>query len=382
VSRLLVAARPRDLAVAPYDAFVNRRHRILEILSRHYQLRLVLLRADTDKFAIREDYEDLVVGYTRLAGPPDSRLLRLAAAGRVGVTSWAADGERLADLARRSGADRSLSFGPWLDVAFQPLWSVLPSLHFFEEDLRRMPENAPQSRQAMLQRTLEDALVARAGAQPRVIVTISRAEAEPARRRFPKARLLWHPYTLDPKEWPLALDPSHGARVLVVGQFAEARNAEGLRDVLDALAGLGGPELGVVLVSGAGVHPCLEDHMAAGRLRRLEVPGPLYDVYRSSLLTLVPARRVTGIKTTVLQSWSAGTPVVCFPASAATLGGDAAAAAAVGETPVEVARLLVSLGGDPTARDRYAAAGRRQLRTTFDPGARDEELLDAIAALR
>ena len=92
MSRLLVAARPRDLAVAPYDAFVNRRHRILEILSRHYQLRLVLLRADTDKFAIREDYEDLVVGYTRLAGPPDSRLLRLAAAGRVGVTSWAADG--------------------------------------------------------------------------------------------------------------------------------------------------------------------------------------------------------------------------------------------------------------------------------------------------
>jgi hypothetical protein len=111
------------------------------------------------------------------------------------------------------------------------------------------------------------------------------------------------------------------------------------------------------------------------------VPGALYDAYRSSLLTLVPARRVTGIKTTVMQSWAAGTPVVCFPASAATLGPGAATAVAARDTPDEVARLLVSLAGDATGRGRYAAAGRQQLHTTFDPARRDEELLAAIAAL-
>lgn len=376
--RLLIAARPQDLSVAPFDAFINRRHRLLELLAKYYELRLVLMRADTDEATVRDDYEPLIVGYSHLERPPDGRLARLAAAARVGVSRPATEGRRLIELAKQSGATRAVTFGPWIDVAFQPIWSVLPSLHMFEEDLRRMPENAPQSRQAKAQRSVEDALVGRARSQPEVVVHISQAEAEPAHHRFPKAQLLWFPYTLEPREWPVASTPSEGERVFVVGQFAEARNAEGLADVLECLP-VAAPSL--CIVSGAGLHPCLDPHVAAGRLSRILAPNNLYDAYRNSLMTLVPARRATGIKTTILQGWAAGCPVVCFPATAATLGESAADACAVAETPEDMTSLIVSLAGDSAERARLVGAGRSHIQTTFDAKSNERALLERIMEL-
>ena len=215
--------------------------------------------------------------------------------------------------------------------------------------------------------------------RPDAVVVISDAEVAVARQRFPSAQVRCLPYTLDESEWPSADGPSDGDTVLVVNNLANARNADGLADVLDEIASRElGDQLPVRLVSGAGYASSLDRFMSQPWVTR---SGPVDDVraeYRRAGLALVPSTRATGFKTTVLQAWSAGCPVVCFPASAATFGAGGRDAVAVGVTPAEIVDQILRLRADAVAAEELVRAGLELVASRFRPDRQEQELVGLV----
>ena len=379
--RLLLVARPYDLSDAPFDGFVTHHARLVELLRSRYQLRLLLVRPEHDRSYVRADLRDLV--YADLAAPALGLSRRERLRRGLALTRGAPLGAaslRISEVARACGASRAVTLGPWLGQEYEAIYRVLPTMHFFEEDLSAMPENAPQSVQARMLRRLECAFQRHARFQPRCAVYIGPGEEGPARRRYAQSRLLWHPYLLPREDWPLAQNASQGKHVLVVGQFAQPRNAEGLEHVLDALVRIPQRPL-VKLLSSAGTHPCLQKHLDSGALVRDSDSGLLYDKYRSAIASIVPARRVSGIKTTVLQAWAAGCPVACFPVSASSVGTFAFDSVVQASTPALLAERLVAMINNHDQREKLAARGRRVMEEYFDPSVRAQELLAALDGL-
>jgi glycosyltransferase involved in cell wall biosynthesis len=166
---------------------------------------------------------------------------------------------------------------------------------------------------------------------------------------------------------------------VVIGQFAEERNAEGLAMVLAAMPAEHPARL--TLVSGAGVHPCLGPFVDRGALRLRSGNGDAYPLYRSARATLVPARRVTGVKTTLLQAWAAGCPSVCFTASARSIGPFARGATIAVGGAADAAEALRRLHEDEALRRQLVSSATDVLREHFDPAARTTALHDLIRAV-
>jgi glycosyltransferase involved in cell wall biosynthesis len=80
----------------------------------------------------------------------------------------------------------------------------------------------------------------------------------------------------------------------------------------------------------------------------------------------------------VLQAWSAGCPVVCFPASAATLGPGGHDAVAVGATPAEIVDQMVWLRSHAEAANDLVAAGIELVASRYRPDHQAQELLGLI----
>jgi glycosyltransferase involved in cell wall biosynthesis len=309
-----------------------------------------------------------------------SRQARVWRAGRQAVHEPLAAWERsLAALAADVAPDVVVTVGPWLDVEYRALFRDYPCVHLQEEDVRRMPELASQSGQARRLRAFEDFARRRAGMRPQAVVVISDTEVAGARTRFPSARVVCLPYTLDESEWPLAEGPSDGDGVLVVNNLANDRNADGLAEVLGEIASRGlGDQLALRLVSGAGYAASLD--VLAGE-PWVDRAGAVTDVrgeYRRAAVALVPSRRATGFKTTVLQAWSAGCPVVCFPASAATLGEGASRAVAVGASAAEVVDQILRLRHDRAAAAELVEAGFGLVTSRFSRDHQTGELLALV----
>ena len=378
---LLVVGRPFDLSDHPFDGFVARRLSIMALLEQHFRLHILLLRPPGDSAAVHARLAPHVVGELEIAGPAATRgerTRRLIQSPTIRA-GQIAHGDEVGRILRRERPAAAITFGPWLEREFGPVFSGVPTVHFYEEELARMPEIAPQSRQARLLRRLEAWVDNRREPTPAATVVIAPSEVAPARRRF-GAPILWYPYLLNPAEFPLASTPSAGEEVLVVGQFSEPRNAEGLLDVLTALARQpGSPPVG--LISQAGVHDMLKPAVSSGQLENHGFVPDLYDRYRRAAMTLVPARRATGIKTTILQAWAAGTPVVCFDATASAFGGRADHAVLAGSSPEAVAAAIRSLVDDADLRSSLAARGREALERDFDPDAQNRRLLELITRI-
>jgi glycosyltransferase involved in cell wall biosynthesis len=379
--KVLVAARPYDLSDAPADAFVTRHVAFVHLLADHYDVEIVGLRPVGDASTFRPGLASRVHGEVvvpRTDSP--SRAARAARGLRRSVHEPLADWERsLLALAGEFAPAAVVTVGPWLDVEYRALFRSYPSVHLQEEDLSRMPELAPQSAQGRSLRAFEDVGRRRAGMRPEAVVVISDAEVAGARHRFPSAQVRVLPYTLDESEWPLADGPSDGDTVVVVNNLANARNADGLAAVLDEMASRElGDQIAVRLVSGAGYAPSL-DRFASEPW--IALSGPVGDVraeYRHAWLALVPSTRATGFKTTVLQAWSAGCPVVCFPASAATLGVGAGDAVAVGATPAEIVDQILRLRGDAVAVGELVRAGLELVASRFRPDRQGRALVALV----
>jgi glycosyltransferase involved in cell wall biosynthesis len=356
MSRLLVVAPRREVRDNPFDGFAIRHRYLVEALGATWTMTLGVIDDDSPTTGVWSGDDVVCLPPARTSGTRSGRLgdALATAIGRDERRGIALD-SALADLAAARDFDAALTIGPWVDAAYRPVWRRLPTLHLFEEDLSRVAALASQSRQARALRRTTWALESCSWAQPAHVVSISRPEVTRARRRFPRVPISCIPFGLDRREWPQFTGPSAGDAVAVVGNFAEERNAEGLLAVLEAADRLG-VALRLDIVSGPGLHPSLARWERSGVVALLREPE-IVGFYRRSAAALVPARTVTGQKTTILQAWSCGVPVVTTPECAATVNGSEALL--VGSTSESLVRQLERLLRSPADRVSLAEAGLR-----------------------
>ena len=375
---VLVAARPFDLSDAPFDAFVERHGRMVELLCNHFAVSLLGLRQETDSASIAQRWGHLPYSEVKIGDTGSSRAQRLASAWRVGRDKDI-DSEHAAihAAARLHDPDAIVTVGPWLSRAYRPLHAMRPSVHLFEEDLSQMIELAPQSRQARALRRVEIFLASRSRRQPGTICYIARSEEQAARRRYPLAKAVYLPYTLDQHQWPTAPSPVAGTGAVVVGNMSQLRNAEGLADLCSLVTDRSEhPLWGTRVLSDSGLHPCLEPFVASGIL----VPTDGADLaasYRAAALAIVPAQRLSGLKTTVLQAWTMGCPVVGYTASANSVGADQSCMR-FGQSPLELLDQLEELFASPSQRHALAMGGFARLRSGYDDDRNRITLLSVV----
>jgi glycosyltransferase involved in cell wall biosynthesis len=350
---ILFVAPARDVRRNEFDGFAVRHRSMLIALAS--ETRVVVAVPDE----VPTDLElPETVRVIRMPGVarPRSRRARLGAAVRAAIRPASGSETDWTAWAQSSGCDRAITVGPWQQSEYRPVWGALPSLHLFEEELLNVAELAPQSLQARLLRRLVFVVEGLSRMQPRVVVTISDSERGSARRRFPRVPVVCVPFGLDRDTWPEFATPSEGEDVLLVGNFAEARNAAGLLEVLRVAAEE--PDVPRFrVISGPGLHPCLTEFVTSGLLTLGTAPGSMAEAYRGAWSSLVPARIVTGQKTTILQAWSCAVPVITTPQCAATVS--APEALLVGSSARELVDQLLRLQRDPGLQEQLVTAGLR-----------------------
>jgi len=379
--RVLVVARPYDLSDAPFDGFVTRHRRMVSELCKYFEVVVLYLRANlTDEATV------VIAGPTsylevELPQRQTSRRARLMSAVREAVGIETREDIRLAEVASRARPDVVVTVGPWLHDQYRALWRRYPSVHLYEEDLCRMSEIAPQSTQARAFRRIEELLRACSGAQPITVISISPTELRRAERRFPSAVHAYVPFTLDPREWPGATCTSNGSWLIAVGNFAELRNAEGLADVVAEIARRHDTAgIRLKIVSGPGLHPMLHRYLDMRWIHVAQTVSAPRDEYAEAWAALVPGRRVSGQKTTILQAWACRVPVVCSMEAAATV--EAGEAVLTGPDARTLVDHIVRLRGDPEARDVLAAAGAQRLSRDFNPDMEPTTLRDLVTSTK
>jgi hypothetical protein len=381
--RVLVACLPQDLSDAPYDAFVTRHRRMVETIAAKHSVAVLCLRTPGDpvpapSFDGVEEVLDVTLPEVIYTATRSARLR--AALRSCGDIESKTDGA-IALVALSARPDVVVTVGPWLGAEYRPLFGRFPTMHLFEEDMTRQWEIASQSWQGRLFRRVETWLYGRAKAQPKLVVTISRRETDAAQRRYPRATNLYLPLTLPRDAWPVFATPSEGEVVLVVGNLAQARNSEGLTAVLGEMARRDdAAAIRVRIVSDSGLHPSLQPFVDEPWVEYARPAGFLPDRYREAWAALVPAQRVTGQKTTILQAWTCACPVVCFESSAVTVGVPDAVLAGL-DAP-QVVDQLVALSRSPATRQALVRAGLAALSLEFDPETEDERVRGAIEYLR
>jgi hypothetical protein len=339
---------------------------MVELLCEHFTVSLLGLRQDTDRTLIAPRWGHLPYSEVSISANGSSRTQRLADAWRVGRDRDVDPEQKAIDAAARSHAPNAIvTVGPWLNRAYRPLHAMRPSVHLFEEDLSQMIELAPQSRQARALRRVEIFLASRSHRQPNTVCYIARSEEQAARRRYPHAKAVYLPYTLDQHRWPTALSPVAGTGAIVVGTMSQLRNAEGLAALCSLVADRSEhPLWGTRVLSDSGLHSCLDPFVASGML----VPTNGADLvagYRAAALAIVPAQRLSGLKTTVLQAWTMGCPVVGYTASAHSVGADQSCMR-FGKTPLELLDQLDELFDSPSERHALAMGGFARLRSSYN----------------
>jgi hypothetical protein len=378
-----VASSPQDLAYTTLNGLVTRHRQMVETIITKHHVALLCLRTPADTSptpefrGVEEVFEVTLpeVVYTSTRGARLRSALR-SSRDRESTTDCA-----IAAAATRARPDVVVTVGPWLGAEYRALFARFPTMHLFEEDVSRMAEIASQSRRGRLFRAIETSLYGRANAQPELVVTIGRHEFDVAARRYPQAEHLYLPLTLPRDAWPVFTTPSEGESVLVVGKFAQARNSEGLTAVLDEMARRSdAPGIRVRIVSDSGLHPSLQPFIDAPWIEHVRPAGSLPKRYREAWAALVPALRVIGQKTTILQAWTCACPVVCSDASAASM--ERPDAVLAGRNASQIVDHLVSLAHSPDTRERLVRAGLTALSTTFNPDTETERVLRAVEHLR
>lgn len=376
---VVVAALPYDLSESPFDGFVIRHLDIVEALAARYPVTLLLIRRPGENHHVSARLANLPRAEVEATWRVTARRSRIAHAVRsslnVDSSPVTAAFHRVVE---QIGADVAVTIGPWLNHEFRPVFKRLPSLHLLEEDLSRMSEIAPQSPQARVFRSVERGLHRRNRDQPVLVGVIADPELRLGKRLYPKSRVLVVPYSLPTADWPLADQRSIGQRVIVTGVLVQERNAEGLAAVLSEIqrADLF-HKIRFDLVTNAGIHESVRAFIDGHNVRHVTPESSLYQHYRSARVALIPATRVTGLKTTVLQAWAAGCPVVCYPQSRATLGPGAGSAVLVGRDAGEVVERLIAVIDDDDTAESLVASGRVLMETRFRPGAQ----IDAVSGL-
>jgi glycosyltransferase involved in cell wall biosynthesis len=190
------------------------------------------------------------------------------------------------------------------------------------------------------------------------------------------------PHWIDIDYWTVRVPPAPELSerdVFVLNHMGQARNAVGLREIADALVrrcGEGAPRL--LVASSEAPHEALRDaHLGVVQfLGYVEDPRPYY----RAKVALVPSFEVTGTKTTILQAWAAGCPVVTTTRAAASVGATSGAEVLAGSDPNEVAAMLVRVLRDDDLANDLVENGRKRLTQAYGSAAARDALDEVLAA--
>jgi glycosyltransferase involved in cell wall biosynthesis len=188
------------------------------------------------------------------------------------------------------------------------------------------------------------------------VVAIADYERDAFARHIRRDKIAVIPHGIDTSYFaPLPTRPD--VDVLVVGDLRAPRNYVGALRTWEAarsraehsgwkwlIVGLIDPEVAAMLEQGGAT-----------------VTGPVEDVrpyYARARAVLVPAFAGTGVKTTSLQAWAMGRPLVASEVGARGLPGRSGSNILVGEDPGALVDHLSAVLGDPVLADRLGAEGR------------------------
>ena len=201
-------------------------------------------------------------------------------------------------------------------------------------------------------------LYRRVGRRAAAVVVISESEREWFGRWIPPDRTVVIPHGVDCEYFR----PRAGADVLtdidvaVFGLLSHPRNGEPAQEVFKAAQRSGeGWTWGFVGPAGEAFSSTVDSPRAL-------VTGYVPDVrpyYARSKVVLVPALNGTGVKTTVLQAWAMGRPVVATPFSVAGLPARPGDNVLIGRSPDELLGQVARLLDSAELRRRLEDAGRQ-----------------------
>lgn len=368
MKHLVVLGPSGNLQDTVYDGFVNRHVDLIQQLALSFRVTLIKLN----------DYNSEHEWHPRLLALDSPRAVmqlpefissRRARAEvikhNVRVRQGPQAGEEVWRMVRSHGPDCVLTLGPWHDMVYERVYRGIGTVHLAEEDIYRMPGLSPQSRRGQTYRNVELLSRRRLRGQPRSVVVIADSEQAPARRRYPRSTVHVLPYTLPIDDWPLASGPAEGDHVLVPGVLVQDRNADGLVDFLRALKDQTAA-IPVRLLSDAGLHSRIHPFLEFPWVEHVPSESDLALQYRRAKLAVIPALKATGMKTTILQSWSAGLPVCTYDGSARTIPKRHRGAIVSSSNGFDLAQAVLQLWGDSDARGRLARAGLKTLKDSYD----------------
>jgi glycosyltransferase involved in cell wall biosynthesis len=381
-----MARRPRVAFVAPAvpgreerNGFSSRLHDLLLALVRVADVDLFLPRtADAESPGAVERWRgvDGITLHLTLDAPTRSGIAHRIALvghhvfGRLPRWSTPRRAPELAQHLAAGGADvlcLHLPVTAHLAVLAPP---DVPVIAVLEEGLERSVL-APQERSwlhsqaARLEQRRVERLYRRTGDVATTVVAISTGERDHlAASGVRRDRIVVVPHGVDTSYFEPA-DPVSEPEY-DVGVFAELRFARNLNPARDAFlwSTKHHPDLRWAFVGA--IEPAdADDLRAAGAT----VTGRVDDLrphYASTNVVLVPAVAVTGVKTTLLQAWAMGNPVVTTPESSIGVPAVDGVNLLVGRSTPELVERCAELVASSDLRDQIAAAGRETVCATLD----------------
>lgn len=369
---------PRQL-----DGYIGRQTTILRSLMRHHDVTVIHLQQNCDSSAA--DWpDDLPVTPLSVPAKPGNRSDRAVRLLRRGMGGYcAAPHERkiIEELeAARCDVVFLLTYRS-LDLA-RVISRVFRTVLFAEEAVEGGTDGwglAPG-----LWGRLEAIALRRALSRVACIAVIAPTEVSWAKEEFGR-RTVVIPHSIDANFWcdiksvheECAARRLSGHDVFVIGNFSSYRNAKGLRDVVDEIeARPRATRQRLVVASGAGLHDILSN-VPAELLKPLGAVADPRPWYRAAKVTLVPSRIVRGVKTTILQGWITGCPVVATEEAAASVAGRHGIDLLIGRTPSEIVENLSLVHDDEKLSDTLRTNGLNEFNERYSSAAVDRAL-DAL----
>ncbi|AQS84664.1 MAG: glycosyltransferase family 4 protein [Acetobacter aceti] len=254
--------------------------------------------------------------------------------------------------------------GRYLDLArlYMPgarLISSVADLAWLRLERQAIAENRPELRTASGQEKVREHMATWASHS---VITHSPVEADLLAAAVPTASIHVVPWHLSLKEPPLPFERRNG--VAFIAHYGHAPNIDAAKwlvgDILPLLREKA-PDIEILLVGSA--MPDLIIQM--GEIPGVRVLGHVADLdsfLRSVRLTIAPLRFGAGIKSKVLESWSAGIPCIATPIATEGMNLPQELLSSVTSSAAGLAQLTAGLYHDPEKAASLAKAGREYIR--------------------
>jgi glycosyltransferase involved in cell wall biosynthesis len=191
------------------------------------------------------------------------------------------------------------------------------------------------------------------------VVAISDGEKNWFAKFIPEKQITVIPHGVD-CEYYVPFEAANDIDVAVFGALGHRRTYEPALELFSSMKS-NKPDLHTGLSWGfVGADP--HESLVALRSTLVNVTGFVSDVrpyYARTKIVVVPSQHGGGVKTTVLQAWAMGRPVVATSFSLTGLPARHGENVLIGESPEEMARHISLLLTSPDLRDRLARSGRK-----------------------